>query len=71
MRLNGVSVNSNTGDQGTGNYGSYQLNIGRRNNASLPYNGRLQQLIVRGAQSSAAEIASTERWVAGKQGRAL
>jgi hypothetical protein len=71
MRLDGVSVNSNTGDQGTGNYGTYPLYIGRRNNASLPFNGRIYQLIVRGAASSAAEISSAERWVAGKQGRAL
>jgi hypothetical protein len=71
MRLDGVSVNSNTGDQGTGNYGSYPLYIGRRNNASLPFNGRIQQLIVRGAASSAAEISSTEQWIAGKQGRSL
>ncbi|MEN9317318.1 MAG: uncultured phage MedDCM-OCT-S45-C18 [Pseudomonadota bacterium] len=59
------------GGTGGGNFASAVLNIGRRNNASLPFNGRLHQLIVRGAQSSAAEIASTERYVAGKQGRAL
>jgi hypothetical protein len=55
----------------TGNFGSYPLYIGRRNNASLPFNGRIQQLIVRGAASSAAEISSAERYIAGKQGRAL
>jgi len=72
IRANGASVASDSASsQGTGNYSSAPLYIGRRNNASLPYNGRIQQLIVRGAQSSAAEIASTERWVAGKQGRAL
>jgi hypothetical protein len=71
MRLDGVSVSSSTGDQGTGNFGSYPLYIGRRNNASLPFNGRIYQLIVRGAASSAAEISSTERYIAGKQGRSL
>ena len=71
LRLNGAQVATSTADQGTGNFGSYPLYIGRRNNASLPYNGRLHQLIVRGAQSSTAEIASTERYIAGKQGRSL
>jgi len=71
LRRNGASVVSSTTTLGTGNFGSYLLNIGRRNNASLPFNGRIQQLIVRGAASSAAEISSAERYIAGKQGRAL
>jgi hypothetical protein len=71
LRINGAQAASATGDQGTGNLGTYPLYIGRRNNATLPYNGRIQQLIVRGAASSAAEISSAERYIAGKQGRAL
>jgi hypothetical protein len=71
LRLDGVTLDTNTGDQGTGNYGTYPLFVGARNNASIRLNGRLQQLIVRGAASSAAEISSTERYIAGKQGRAL
>jgi hypothetical protein len=71
LRLDGVQVGTSLDDQGTGNYGSYPLYIGRRNNASLPFNGRIYQLIVRGAASSAAEIASTERYIAGKQLMAL
>jgi hypothetical protein len=71
IRRNGVNGTPQTSDQGTGNFGSYPLYIGRRNNASSPFNGRIYQLIVRGAASSAAEISSTERYVAGKQGRAL
>jgi hypothetical protein len=71
LRVNGAQRQANTGDQGTGNYVAYPLYIGRRNNASLPFNGRIYQLIVRGAASSAAEISSTERWIAGKQGRSL
>jgi hypothetical protein len=71
LRVNGVQIASSTSDQGSGNYGTYPLYIGRRNNASAPLNGRIHQIIVRGAASSAAEISSAERWVAGKQGRAL
>jgi hypothetical protein len=71
LRVNGAVADTDTGDQGTGNYGTYPLYIGRRNNATLPFNGRIHQLIVRGAASSAAEISSTERYIAGKQGRSL
>jgi hypothetical protein len=53
---------------GTGNFGNYPLYIGRRNNATLPFNGNLYSLIIRGAQSSAAQISSTESWVNGKTG---
>ena len=65
-RINGVTITTNTGSQGTGNYGNYPLYIGRRNNASFPFNGTIYSLIIRGAQSTAAQISSTESWVAAK-----
>jgi hypothetical protein len=68
IRINGVQVGSVATTQGTGNYGNYPLYIGRRNNATLPLNGNLYSLIIRGAQSSAAQISSTETWVNGKTG---
>lgn len=71
LRLDGTQAASGVNSQGTGNFGSYPLYIGRRNNATLPFNGRLYQLIGRGAATSAALITQAERWVAGKQGRAL
>jgi hypothetical protein len=49
-----------------GNFGNYPLFIARRNNASLPFNGRLHSLIVRGAQSTAEQIAATETYVNSK-----
>jgi hypothetical protein len=55
-------------DIGTGNFGNWPLFIGRRNNASLPFNGRLYSLIVRGAASSVTEIADTELWVNARTG---
>jgi hypothetical protein len=64
----GTSLSSNAT---TGNFGSYPLYIGRRNNTNFPFNGRIYQLIVRGAASSAAEISNTERWIAGKMGRSV
>lgn len=68
IRINGAQAGSQVGSQGTGNYGNHSLFIGSRNNASARLNGRLYGLIVRGAQSSAAQITSTERWMAGKTG---
>jgi hypothetical protein len=63
IRINGLQNAQSTDDQGTGNYGNYLLYIGRRGGSTLPYNGRLYSLIVRGAQSTDAQIASTETWV--------
>jgi hypothetical protein len=63
LRVNGTQAATSATDQGTGNYGNYPLYIGRRNNASFPLNGNLFSLIIRGAQSSAAQISSTESWV--------
>jgi hypothetical protein len=66
-RNQNASANA-TGTKGTGNFGNYPLYIGRRGGTTLPYNGRLYSLIVRGAQSTDAQIASTETWVDGKTG---
>ena len=66
VRRNGAQTGSNTGDQGTGNYGNYPLFIGSRNNATFRFNGHLYSLIVRGAATDAATIASTETWVNSK-----
>ena len=62
IRRNGAQAGVSTANQGTGTYGNYPLYIGRRNNASLPFNGRIYQLIVRGAASNAGQIAAGEAW---------
>ena len=66
IRLDGVQVNQNTNTQGTGNYGNYPLFIGRRNNATIPFNGRDYGIIVVGKTASASEITATERYLAAK-----
>jgi hypothetical protein len=72
LRKNGVSVVTNTNTQGTGNYLTYPLFIGMRNNASFPFNGWLSSLIVRfGPNLSTSQIEATESWVAGKTGVSL
>jgi hypothetical protein len=63
LRVNGTQVASSTADQGTSNYGNYPLFIGQRNNTSLPFNGWMSSLIIRGAQSTDSQISATESWV--------
>jgi hypothetical protein len=64
LRANTVEIEQVTNDQGTGNYSANQsINIGRRNNVSIPFNGRIYSLIVRGASSTAGQISDTEGWV--------
>ena len=62
IRRNGAQAGVSTADQGTGNYGNYPLYIGRRGGTSLPFNGRLYQLIIRGAASNDGQIAAGEAW---------
>ena len=68
QRRNGVQVAQATTDQGTGNYANAPIYIGRRGGASLPFNGYLHSLIVRGAATSATDITATETWVNSKTG---
>jgi len=68
LRYNGAVAQTVTSDQGTGNYGNYPLYIGRRNNASVPFNGRIYQMIMVGKTLSASELASTEAFVNTKTG---
>lgn len=68
LRVNGAQVASDSADQGAGNYQNAPIYIGRRGGSSLPFNGRLYSLIVRGAASSASQITQAERYVASKMG---
>jgi hypothetical protein len=63
LRVNGVQAASNTGDQGTGNYGNYVLNLFSRNQASLFFNGRFYGGVGRGAQSNDQQIAALEGYM--------
>jgi hypothetical protein len=68
LRVNGTQVAENTGDQGVSNYLTYPLFIGRRGGATIPFNGNIYSLIVRGVESTTGQITSTESWVNGKTG---
>ena len=49
-------------------FGNYPLFIGSRGGTSLPFNGRLYSLIIRGAQSTATQISNAETYVNSKTG---
>jgi hypothetical protein len=64
LRVNGAVVGSNTLTQGTGNYLTYPLYIGRSGGTTLPFNGQIFGLIVRfGTNLPAATITQTETWL--------
>jgi hypothetical protein len=63
LRVDSVQVASGTSDQGTGNYGTYPIFIGRRAGLTNSFNGRIYGVIVRGAQSSTAQIEATETYL--------
>ena len=68
IRVNNGTFSTITSSQGTGNFGNYPLYIGRRGGATLPFTGRIYQLIVCGKTLSASELASTEAYVNTKTG---
>lgn len=67
VRVNGVTRESVSSSQGTGNYAAQPLYIGSRAGSSLRFNGNLYSLIVRfGSNLDATTISNTETWVNGK-----
>lgn len=73
LRVNGSSagITDLGSSAGTGNFGNYPLYIGRRGGSTLPFNGRLYSLVVRGAATDATQVSATERYVASKSGISL
>lgn len=68
LRRNGVVGTDGVLDQGAGNFGNYPLFIGRRGGSSLPFNGRMYQLIIRGALTDIPTIQRIESYVNLKTG---
>ena len=72
IRVDGVEKTTQTLDQGAGNYGSYELNVGARNNGGgLHLEGFIYSLVIRNVVSNTADLASTETYVAAKTGVSL
>lgn len=75
-RINGSTPSapvwgSSTTSAGSGNFGNYPLYVGRRGGVSIPFNGRLYGLIIRGALSSADQVTKAEEYLATKSGVSL
>lgn len=68
LRKNGLQSSNSSSDQGTGDYGNHILYIGRRAGTSVPFNGHIYGLIVRGRSSSADLISNTEKFIARNTG---
>lgn len=68
VRYNGTVGTDGTASQGTGTYGNFTLNILARSGGTVPLLGNLYGLIVRGAASSASEVAVAEQWMNSKTG---
>jgi hypothetical protein len=67
LRVNGTQAASSATDQGTGNYLTYPLYIGRRGLTAFPFNGQIFGLILRfGTNLSAATVTQTETWLANR-----
>jgi len=64
FRINGAQfvspIYGGAASVGAGNFGNYAMYIGMRAGTSFPFNGHLYSLVVRGALSDAAQIASGE-----------
>lgn len=68
LRRNGTQIATSAADQGTGNFANDIIYIGRRGGTSLPFNGRLYGLIVRGALTSGQPLTNAENWMNARTG---
>jgi len=69
IRLNGGAWAQAASAAGTGNFTTQPLYIGRRAGSSLPFNGNLYQLVIRGALT--ADLTPGETFTSGKTGITL
>lgn len=72
FKVNGVLVNTGrAGLAGNANFANVPIHIGRRGNASLPFNGHIYSLIGVGRLSTDDEIAAIEKELAKRTGATL
>lgn len=63
VRRNGSPAGSSVGSTGGGNFGNHVLYLGKRGSTGSYFNGRLYGLIIRGADSTTAEIEMMEQYM--------
>lgn len=68
MRVNGAQTATTAGDLGTGTFGNWQMYVGRRGSGGNTFTGRLYGLVVRGAASSAGQVAALETYMNARTG---
>lgn len=66
LRVNGALIDTDTGDQGTGNYANESMYIGMQGVTLLPFTGHLHSLIGCGALLSDYAMRKIEDWQAGQ-----
>jgi hypothetical protein len=71
IRLDGSVVDTDTGDQGSGNYASAVNHFGARAGTSLFFNGREYSNVGINRLLTTDELAALESWTAGKNGVTL
>lgn len=63
IRVNGVQIDADTGDQGAGNYGNHTMYFGARAGTSAFFKGRIHYIIVRGAETPTVDLEPGEAYV--------
>jgi hypothetical protein len=66
VQLSGSQITWTGTDAGTGNFGNLPLFIGARSGGSLPFQGKIYQVIVRGALTNASDVSQTENLIDAK-----
>jgi hypothetical protein len=65
-QISGSNITWTGTDAGTGNFGNLPLYIGARSGLGNPYNGKIYQIIVRGAASTSDQVRNLENWIDSK-----
>lgn len=66
VQISGSNITWTGTSAGSGNFGNLPLYIGARSGSTLPFNGKIYQLIVRGAASTADQVRNLENWIDSK-----
>jgi hypothetical protein len=68
VQLSGSSITWTGTDAGTGNFSNQPLYIGSQSGSSLPFNGKVYQVVVRGAASTDTQVLQIEEWIDSRLG---
>ena len=66
VQLSGSNITWTGTDAGTGNFGNLPLYIGARSGGGNPFQGKIYQIVVRGAQSNNTQLNQIEEWIDSK-----